>query len=267
MDPTRFDRISKLLTDRRLSRREAMTSTATAITGAAAVATIPLIGYAEHATPDASPVASPVPTDRDHASFLFVQSASSATYVEGEHPTYRLTLKGHTGGTVYFSDRPERIFGEAPTQNFLDGLGFSAENPPNAAIVTNGTGGASDVLVVELANPAFDATSGDLSYDVTPLENYTGEGLAFAAANQQDLVLSPDLGSTSLFIDDCPDTTASCTISSGGCTGEIHIGTCWSWSDWQCHPCASFADMDAQCNAMYDKCNGECVAVPFEQCG
>ena len=36
--------------------------------------------------------------------------------------------------TIAFSDRPERIVVQAPMQQFLDGLGFSVENPPNAAI-------------------------------------------------------------------------------------------------------------------------------------
>ena len=38
--------------------------------------------------------------------------------------------------TIYFSDRPERIFGDLPTQEFLDTLGFTPDFPPNAALIT-----------------------------------------------------------------------------------------------------------------------------------
>ena len=42
-----------------------------------------------------------------------------------------LTLTGAAAHTTYFSGGPERITGLAPTQPFLDGLGFAAENPSN----------------------------------------------------------------------------------------------------------------------------------------
>jgi hypothetical protein len=107
-----------------------------------------------------------------------------------------LTLQGHTGDTVYFSDRPKRIFGEAPTHQFLDSLGFSPVNPPNAAILTTNLDGTGDVLVEELTSPRFDASTGDLSYGASVLERYTGEGLAYAASQRQDPILAPDLGAS-----------------------------------------------------------------------
>jgi hypothetical protein len=83
-------------------------------------------------------------------------------------------MKGHTGGPVFFSDRPDRIFGEAPTQKFLDGLGFDPANPPSAAIVTTNTDGTGDVLVMELIN----ASTGELNYGASVLQSYTGDGSA-----------------------------------------------------------------------------------------
>lgn len=159
----------------------------------------------------ATPLASSVPTDKEQGLFLFVQAASAATFAENTDASYSaeylLTMKGHIGGKVSFTDRPERVFGEAPTQQFLDGLGFDPVNPPNAAIVTTNTDGTGDVLIVELTNPAYDAGTGELSYGASILQSYTGQGLAFAASQQQDPILAPTLGSTSLFIDDCPDLT------------------------------------------------------------
>ncbi len=99
---------------------------------------------------EATPPASPTAPGAD-PTFLFVQTATAGSFTpnpDAGTPTavgtpaaggggdYLLTLEGHHGGTVYFSDRPERIFGNAPTQAFLVGLGFSPANPPKAALVT-----------------------------------------------------------------------------------------------------------------------------------
>jgi hypothetical protein len=201
--------------------------------------------------------------------FLFVQSASSATLVENidtnDIVQYLLTMKGHTGGTVYFSDRPERIFGEASTQKFLDGLGFDPAIPPNAAIVTSSPDGHGDVLVVELTSPAYDASTGGLSYGTSILKSYTGDGLAFAVSQQQDPVLAPGLGSTSLFIDDCSDGRASCSTSDN-CFGNLSYGRCWNWSDAWCEACASPDALNAECNSTFSGCNGQCVAQTNDSC-
>jgi hypothetical protein len=68
--------------------------------------------------------------------YMFVQSAHSGSFVpvEGEKNVYTLALEGVSPLTIAFSDRPERVVGQAPLQKFLEGLGFSPENPPNAAI-------------------------------------------------------------------------------------------------------------------------------------
>jgi hypothetical protein len=58
---------------------------------------------------------------------LFVQTFASGSLLpkEGEEGTFILTLNGGYGRTIGFSDRPERIVGSVPTQQFLDGLGFT----------------------------------------------------------------------------------------------------------------------------------------------
>ena len=45
-----------------------------------------------------------------------------------------ISEEGVSPQTIAFSDRPERVVGQEPMQKSLDGLGFSPENPPNAAI-------------------------------------------------------------------------------------------------------------------------------------
>lgn len=165
MDANRFDALSKALSERR-SRRTTLKKGIVGL-GAALLGTGSVHACrAQDATPVATPEHSVVEPE-----FLFVQTATSGTFTPnpgagtpsvdsaptpGGGADYLLTLEGHPGGTVYFSDPPERLFGEAPTQAFLDGLGFSPENPPNAALVTQTPDGTDDVVVLELMNPSYD---------------------------------------------------------------------------------------------------------------
>ena len=271
MEPRRFTTLTQSLTAR-LTRRTALQASGLGL--AAGLATVPALRAAAQdapATPD--PLA-------DDATFLFVQSATSGTFAMnpgagtpaadsvtvGDGADYLLTLSGHAGNTVYFSDRPERIFGEAPTQAFLDGLGFPADNPPNAALVTTDENGNEDILVVELYGPSFDATADTVTYGVNILSDYEG-GLDFAANRQKDEDLAPTFGAASLFIDDCSDVSA-CLIWGGH--GPVYVGAppagtpmgqCWSWSSFSCNPCSGWSKQDYQnvCNNAYpDQCNGNC---------
>ena len=259
----RFDALSKTLSSR-LSRRKAITKA----TGVAAGTTFAALTTRHLAAQPAPPEASPVATTPDKTEFLFVQTAASATLTPETDATYRLAMQGHTGGTIYFSDRPQRIFGEAPTPIFLENLGFSPDNPPNAAIVTSTPDGTSDVLVVELTDPAYDALAGELSYAVTVLEDYTSDGLAFAASAQRNMTLPAELCSTSLFIDDCPDANAACLLDDM-CPYvgmNITVGQCWSWDDWNCHTCLDQEALNQQCNDTIPECNGKCFAYVDSSC-
>ena len=266
----RFDSLTQLLSSR-TSRRSTVLGTSAAVVSAATLGAFH--ASAQNATPVETPAASPVPTDIEKVPFLFVQSASSATFAENtdanDTADYLLTMKGHTGGTVYFSDRPERIFGEAPTQKFLDGLGFDPANPPNAAIVTSSADGSGDVLVVELTSPTYDAGTGELSYGASILESYTGDGLAFAVSQQQDPILAPELGSTSLFIDDCPNANPlTCYDDNCNSVGNLgERGMCWKWDDVECVPCSGGWDgTAAECNAAFPACNGKCITDFADDC-
>src|SRR5690606_7035606 len=132
MNPTRFDTISKLFASRK-TRRSAIAGGASL--AAASVASVGGRAFAQDATPVALPDDPHSSADEAKVSpdFLFVQPFDAGTWTpkDGEDDVYTLTRTGAAAHTVYFSDRPERIVGLAENQQFLDGLGFSPNNPPN----------------------------------------------------------------------------------------------------------------------------------------
>lgn len=97
---------------------------------------------------------------------MFVQTAKEVTF-EGN----KLTLKGISPSTIYFSDRPQRIAGHMTVPGFLKewdaGKDSFAKDPPNATLSIFNDNGVQDV-VVEIMNPVLNGQ--DLSYDVRVLE-------------------------------------------------------------------------------------------------
>jgi hypothetical protein len=278
--PHRFDAFTRSFATR-LSRRTALQATGLGLATGLAGARV--------AAQNATPLATPAGDEIEDPSFLFVQTATGGTFTANPNagtpvadgtPTpggggdYLLTLHGHHGGTVYFSDRPERQFGDAPTQAFLDGLGFSPTNPPNAALVTQTEDGTEDVAVLELLTPTYDEAAGTLTYGARILSEYEGDGLDHVAAQQQDDALPATFGRSSLFIDSCADVT-ECLAYGGHTVNEqpvaVNVGgfpggyrtMCWHLGDFVCHPCNkqyTNADFDAMCNSAYPQCNGACWA-------
>ncbi len=256
MDPTRIDRLATFFADRRLSRRHAVRQGSAGL-AAAGVAALGLRGAAaaQDATPPATPVGTPTDphpsadTAGTHPEYLFVQPFDGGAWAPkpGEEGTYTLTLTGAAAQTAYFSDRPERIVGLAPTQTFLDGLGFTPENPPNAALVATPEGSdAQDILVIELLAPVYDAASGTLTYDARVLADYGGRGLAHLAQQQTDFEYPEAFGEGSLFIDDCPDSyNDGCfyqdpnNSDSYTYIGDVSSGNCWN--GLVCKPCGSYS--------------------------
>lgn len=247
MNPTRFDRLTRQFARPRMSRRAAL------------VAGLAATGSPTATAPDAKPASTPVDrhpdvdTAQPHPEYLFVQPFDAGAWAPkaGEDGVYTLTLTGVGGHTTYFSDRPERVVGLAPIQPFLDGLGFSPENPPNAAIVAQTGTGETDVLVVELFDPVYDADADTLTCEAKVLADYGGRGLAHLARQQADGNLPASFGGGSLFIDDCADSIESCWLyyfnpDGSSCTerrdvGNIISGNCWSPDTLVCRPCASYA--------------------------
>jgi hypothetical protein len=182
--------------------------------------------------------------------YMFVQTADSGTLipVEGEENLYHLTLEGVAGNTTYFSDRPERIVGQAPMEEFLSGLGFSPENPPNAALEMLESDGSVELVVLELFEPAYHSESNTLEYTASILEQ---PNHSYAIFNERHDNEVPQCFNTSaLFIDDCSDKNVKCMKSDGSLCGWTTCCTCWSFGDLFCgFNCDS-------CTA--SRCDGNC---------
>jgi hypothetical protein len=233
MDPKRFDRMTRVFGNR-LSRRTAIS--ASVGLGSVALTGSPLMSAnAQDATPAASPVA-----EGEKSVFLFVQSFAGGSLMPkpGEPESYVLSLQGEHGRTVGFSDRPERIVTSGPTQVFLDGLGFSPVDPPNAALLFESSAGESDIIVLELLDPQYDPATQSLTYDVHILDTFDGSGLGFQEEPRQPDPAGEEFGPAELFIDDCPN-LSQCYNALLQPLFDIPggpYGTCWSWGGSGCQP-------------------------------
>lgn len=278
MKPHHFDTITRAFATRRLSRRAAVAGT---ITAGAGLATGAMRSSAQEASPVASPTAAgsaattTATTTATETTFLFVQSfaggtlapkaeTTAATPVAGSGPVYTLTLTEGLGDTLFFSDRPERIVGTVPTPTFLDNLGFSPDNPPNAALIGGLGDDNEEIVALELFSPSYDAATRTATYDVRILQDYDRLEMTFTAAPSTAADhASTTYQSAHLFIDDCPNTTAACLIPGGDCpnTGTtLTVGQCWDWKEFSCNPCQDVPTLSAQCNDTYSTCNGQCTA-------
>ena len=102
--------------------------------------------------------------DEKSADFLFVQTAKGMAFDTDQN---RLTLRGVSPVTLFFSDRPERIAGNMKTADFVpfwsDGKDSFLSDPPNADVSILEDGKLRQT-VVELTDPAIDGE--DLVYTV-----------------------------------------------------------------------------------------------------
>ena len=267
MDANRFDAVSRFFAHRRLSRRQALTGA-----GLGVAAGVLAGGLATRATAqDATPAAPEAYDPSQRIPYLFVQSFEGGTIApkEGEDGTYTVALAHGTGQTIYFSDRPARDVGAAPTAQFLEGLGFSPSNPPNAALVVEPASGETDIAVVELFNPIYDPTGPGVTYDVKVLANWEDSlelGLAEAPADLA--ALAPSFRAAHLFIDDCADSNVSCCPNANidreefgtSCTNAVHdygtMGFCYNYLT--CVPCVPYYHTNPYNGAAWDYWSGHC---------
>lgn len=270
MDGKQFDSLARSF-GRRANRRSTLKGLAGA--GAVGLAALGLSGRADQlAAQDATPDASPAIEGQDPA-FLFVQLAEGGTWAPDpdEDGVYLLTLTAPSSQTVYFSDRPERIAGAVETDQFLEQLGFTPFEPPNAAAVVQTPDGTRDVLVVELFDPVYSRSFADdgvdlLTYRARVLAAYEGPGLAPWVGEADDDQLPREFSNISLFIDDCPDIT-SCYLAGlggpGAYVGPIPggpYGRCYRFP--VCRPCGDYTPCryNSMCNEEYpERCQGNCV--------
>ena len=269
MNPSRFDTIARIFAERRLSRRSALA------TGGAGIAAAALgsAASAQDATPSA-PAASPV-AETDHASFLFVQTFGAGAIEAAENGHLTLTADHLTGQTIFFSDRPERIVGTVPTEDFLGldhapsasatpasgeatpegGIGFTPANPPNAALVFDSAVGSEepgDVVVVELINPTYDRATGLATYEITVLADETAVDLSYVSEPVTEAAAIRQFDGASLFIDNCSDGDIVCVnVTTGGRTTIVSAdqptGYCWDSSNLCCSPCEGMDYWWQQC--------------------
>jgi hypothetical protein len=263
MDRSQFDSVTRFFAARK-NRREALGA------AGAGIAALGVAGIAAHdATPEASPVA--VPVEGSGTEFLFVQTlgaGSLAPASEGDG-TMVLTADHLAGQTLYFSDRPERIVGMAPTEQFLGasgtgGLGFTPSDPPNAALVFGGSDGAADqVAVVELIDPRYDAASGQVTYTVKLLDDVSQVDMTLEQTPVTVTDAVQEFTAASLFIDDCPDGEVYCSTSVDNTVNVYNSGFCWDTLNLCCYACAanSLQWWTDYCNQNNPGCNGQCYAA------
>jgi hypothetical protein len=258
---------------RRHSRRDAVKYTGMGIGAAALGASaigasgFGMSAFAQDATPVAGDDSLGLP-EGERTYTMFIQTAMAGTWVPkaGEEGVYTLTLTGLPAQTVYFSDRPERVVGTATTTEFLSALGFDPENAPNAALVTTDDAGEEDILVIELFNPAYTEGTGEegatLVYEARILENYHDTGLGRVALQQDDTEIPSSFAGASLFIDDCADGVATCSVTgTNQVVGTKKFGCCWAVLTCQnCHPLA-----DSLCNDVAG-CEGGCEVGVSKNC-
>jgi hypothetical protein len=282
MDTDRFDHLTRLFagrTSRRVALGTALAGFSTGMLGNSVAA--------QEATP------APEATVAKEPVFMFVQTAlagrgeanpaagtpaADGTPTAGGGASYLLTLEGHSGQTIYFSDRPDRIVGAMPTGEFLEGLGFTPANPPNAALVGEFEAG-DGIVVLTLTDPVYDAETDTLTYGAELLEGFAGENLASVTQQQVEARLPAEFGAAALFIDDCPNYT-SCSVEVCASVvvpgdepdvycwpetvGPIPSGpykACFTPDKLSCTPCDTPLDkLIVLCNSAYPAaCEDRCV--------
>jgi hypothetical protein len=250
MDASRFDAVARLFANRRRAQ---------GASGRHALAQ-------SSAGPAAAPQAESGPT------MLFLQAFRAGGVVprEGSEGRYTLTLEQGLGHTVYFSDRPHRVVGATPTPQFLAGLGFPEDNPPNAALVVEGTGGETEIAVLALYAPAYDEATHTATYEAEVLRGWqrsVAEGFVEATADLAARL--PAFGAAHLFIDDCPGGAISCSVGGqwvGDIPGAEFGGYCYAADAGRCLPCDPWYTWQMmaedhwrnQCNVRFAACNGAC---------
>ncbi len=259
MDAHRFDTIVKLFASRR-TRRQVLAQSATGLAAS--------LGTARAAAQEATPAAGET---GEKTEFLFVQSFRSGSIAPkaGEDGIYTLTLEQGLGQTIYFSDRPERLVGADPTAGFLAGLGFSPENPPNAALVIEPAPGETEIAVLELFNPTYDEATHTATYDVKALAAWERTlALGFVEAPNDPAALAPTFGAAHLFIDDCQNADIICYgqdndevdsfDTQGMCYNYLTCFPCEPYGHTQPDKCQTNRYWNQKCNDSFPDCAGKC---------
>lgn len=267
MDSPRFDRFTIALGNR-LTRRRALIAGSAGLAAAGLSAGTPSI-LAQPATP-AAPTSTP--------STIYVQLADGGSWIpKPDDPgTYLLTLLDPGEQTLAFTMAPDRFVATIPTADLLDQLGFTPDNPPNAAVEVATQDGERDVLVVQLTDPVYSLSTGEdssaiLTYEARVLDAYRGTGLQEWLPDVDDNQLPTEFERVSLFIDNGCWGFSGCYLveadgSRGANVGPVpsspNLARCPGIEPGTCVPCSgnNLETLHARCNAHYDACGGRCIA-------
>jgi hypothetical protein len=177
------------------SRRSTLALGASLLVGGVAAAQLRSVAGQE-ATPDVASV--------DAVQLLFVQSYDESNLEPDPVDATRwiLTLSAGSGRTIYFSDRPNRIAGTTPTEQFVVDLGeATADDPANAALVAEVDPDTQVTHIVELLDMSYDAGTGTVTYTVRFLADPTELQIEFEEPPLQTLTAAASYGQSELFID------------------------------------------------------------------
>ncbi|MBA2654778.1 MAG: hypothetical protein H0U71_06900 [Gammaproteobacteria bacterium] len=116
----------------------------------------------------------PITSLKENTQVLFIQVANAGELVpnKNEAGSYRLTLKNVDPFTSYFTDRPNRVTGIVPTQEFVSMWQNRdiQSSPPNVAIETSDLKNGHKInRVFVLSNPVYDAQKQEITYSAKSL--------------------------------------------------------------------------------------------------
>lgn len=276
MNAEQFDRIAARLANHRANRRATLRTGGVGLAVASLGVAVMHGATAQDATPvagDGLPNTVHLGAAKETSEFLFAQSFTSGSIVpiEGLSGLFALTLDGANPQTVFFSDRPERVFGLATTTTFLEGLGFSPDDPQNAALVVTTEAGEEDIVILELLDPVWDEASGTLICTVQMLSDYEESGLAYAALQQTDYDVPEQFGQGGLFVDGCSTDRIYCyQYKVDGTKGEPVGPTkptpfCFESTAKKCQPCSSASIVCAESYPV--QCIDRSGSQPRLKCG
>jgi hypothetical protein len=148
-------------------------------------------------------------------------------------------------------------------QKFLDGMCFSPENGPNAALEILEANEKEDLAVVELFDPEYDAANKTLKYNVSIIEQLD---LSYASFNERaDKTLPETFGPAALFIDDCADSVENCCDDAECCYYMANCNDCETyktgccWSSAGCVGCHSPDYYKKKCEERFGKRFTKCM--------
>jgi len=265
MESHHFDRLTVSLS-MRFSRRRALTAGVAGLVAAGLARGGPAV--AQDATPTAS---TSTPTT------VYIQLADGGSWVPkpDADDVYLLTLIDPGEQTLSFTLAPDRYVTTIPTEDLLETLGFTPDNPPNAAIEVVTASGERDVLVVQLMDPVYTvAADGNLGalliYEARVLDAYRGTGLQEWTPEVDDDQLPTEFERVSLFIDNGCWGFTGCFLVEDGVRGarigavpsSTNLMRCPGFEPGTCVPCSgnSTETFHARCNSYYSECNNRCIA-------